>query len=315
MENVLITGATGFIGSNLIPYLTERGYRIYGHSRNPKYLQSAYGDCLHGILTDCSAESLRKNQIESIIHLAGIAHDLSKRFKESDYFQVNTQSSCDLFDAWKLLQNQNGCFVFMSSVKAVSDQGALDLDETVKPEPVSAYGRSKYMAEKYIIENSGDTMYYILRPCMVHGPGNKGNLNLLYRFVKMGLPYPLGIYDNQRSLLSVENLCYSIENILRKPIDRGIYHVADSGTISTREIVDAMADVLGQKGRIWNVPKSIIEAGASIGSSLNLPFNQNRLNKLTESLTLSNKKLLLALSNPLPLDLKTGLKSTLESFL
>lgn len=315
MENILVTGASGFIGSNLIPYLLKKGCKLYGHSRDLNYLQTAYGDFLQGVLSDCSADSLRKNQIQSVVHLAGIAHDLSKKYTENDYFTVNLHNSCALFDAWKSLQNPKGRFIFISSVKAVADQGAVDLDESAIPMPVSAYGRSKYLAEKYIVENSGETMYYILRPCMVHGPGNKGNLNLLYRFVKMGLPYPLGAYDNKRSLLSVENLCFCIDHMLRKPIDRGVYHVADNGSISTREIVDSMAEILGQKARILNIPKSIIEGGAKFGSLLNLPFNQIRLTKLTEDLTLSNQKLLQALSKPLPLDLKTGLKNTLKSFL
>jgi nucleoside-diphosphate-sugar epimerase len=315
MENILVTGATGFIGRNLIPYLSKKGNRVYGHSRNPQSLQMASGKFLHGVLPDCSEKSLRQNHIKSIVHLAGIAHDLNKKYKEADYYKVNTHHSCALFEAWKSLQNPEGRFIFISSVKAVADQGATDLDESASPMPVSAYGRSKYKAEKYIIDNCGDTMYYILRPCMVHGPGNKGNLNLLYRFVKMGLPYPLGAYENQRSLLSVENLCFSIEHILHKPIEKGIYHVADSGAISTREIVDSMAEILGRKTRIWNIPKIIIEGVAKTGTTFNLPFNQNRLTKLTQDLTLSNQKLLQALSNPLPLDLKTGLKNTLESFL
>jgi nucleoside-diphosphate-sugar epimerase len=84
------------------------------------------------------------------------------------------------------------------------------LTEEVEPKPLTHYGKSKLMAEEYILSQplSVGKSYYILRPCMIHGPGNKGNLNLLYQIVQKGIPYPLAAFENKRSFLSIENLCF-----------------------------------------------------------------------------------------------------------
>ena len=78
---------------------------------------------------------------------------------------------------------------------------------------------------------------YIMRPCMIHGPGNKGNLNLLYGVVKKGIPWPLGAFENRRSFTSVGNLCYVIDGLLTKSVPSGIYHMGDDEALSTNELI------------------------------------------------------------------------------
>src|SRR5690606_19547965 len=128
-------------------------------------------------------------------------------------------------------------FIFISSVKAAKDVVNGVLTEDVACDPVTPYGRSKRKAEEYILSKLlSDKKVYILRPCMIHGPGNKGNLNLLFSFAKKGLPYPLAAFDNQRSFLSVDNLTFVIVRLLEKPVPSGIYHLSDDGTFSTNEL-------------------------------------------------------------------------------
>ena len=155
---------------------------------------------------------------------------------------------------------------------------------------------------------------YILRPCMIHGPNNKGNLNLLYQFVNKGLPFPLGKFQNQRSFLSVGNLCFITLQLFQQQPNSGIYNLSDDGSISTVQLVRLMAEVTGKKARILNIPKPLIFAIASVGGWARLPINRERIDKLTENYVVSNSKIKKVLQIELPLSLTEGLKRTIKSF-
>jgi nucleoside-diphosphate-sugar epimerase len=205
----------------------------------------------------------------------------------------------------------------MSSVKAASDDPDGILTETVIPAPATPYGRSKLRAEAYIqsVPLPEGKSYYILRPCMIHGPGNKGNLNLLYKFVRKGIPYPLSAFDNRRSFLSVENLCFVIGALVSETgIPSGIYNVSDDEPLSTNEIVRTISASLGKKARLLPVSRQLIGFMARVGDGLHLPFTTNRLNKLVSDYVVSNSKLKMALNAELPLSSREGLLITLKSF-
>lgn len=156
---------------------------------------------------------------------------------------------------------------------------------------------------------------YILRPCMIHGPGNKGNLNLLYQLVKKGIPYPLGAFENRRSFTSIDNLSFVIEQLIEKDIPSGIYNVGDDETLSTNELITLMATTMGKPNRIWNWNKGLIQFCARIGSVLHLPLNTERLQKLTENYVVSNAKLKKALGiDKMPVRAEEGLRKTIKSF-
>ncbi len=150
---------------------------------------------------------------------------------------------------------------------------------------------------------------------MIHGPGNKGNLNLLYKLAKWGLPWPLAAFENKRSFCSVENICFVInELITREDISSGIYNVADDEPLSTNEVIEILGESLGKKPIFWRIPRFIIQLIARLGDMIHLPLNSERLTKLTESYVVSNKKLLDALGKNLPVNSKDGLKRTFKSF-
>ncbi len=130
---------------------------------------------------------------------------------------------------------------------------------------------------------------------MIHGPGNKGNLNLLYNLVRKGFPYPLGAFENKRSFTSIDNLSFVITQIIEQEIPGGIYNMADDESVSTNELIALMAQVLEKQNRIWRWNKSVVRFCARLGTVLQLPFNTARLQKLTESYIVSNHKLKQAL--------------------
>jgi nucleoside-diphosphate-sugar epimerase len=173
------------------------------------------------------------------------------------------------------------------------------------------------MAEEYIQSRPlpNGKSYYILRPCMIHGPGNKGNLNLLYQLVAKGIPYPLASFHNTRSFLSVENLCFVIKEILeRDDIPAGIYHVADDEPLSTNELINLLGQALQKPPRLFKISPSIIKALAKAGDRLHLPLTTERLHKLTENFVVSNQKIKLALKKDLPLSAREGIIKTGRAF-
>ena len=190
------------------------------------------------------------------------------------------------------------------------------MDENVVPSPVGPYGESKIAAENYILDHMprGKNVY-IFRPCMIHGPGNKGNLNLLYNVVKKGIPWPLGAFDNRRTFTSVENICFAVKGVLTKEVPSGIYNMGDDEALSTNELIEEICKSLDKKPRIWKLPKGMMAALAKVGGWLHLPLNPERLRKLTENYISSNAKIKAALGvRKMPVDAKEGLKVTLASF-
>lgn len=226
-------------------------------------------------------------------------------------------------------------FIFFSSVKAAADSVVGDmLTEDVIPAPVGPYGESKIRAEEYIKEHFAfptasscecspfremtsvtEKQVYILRPCMIHGPGNKGNLNLLYNVVKKGIPWPLGDFENRRSFTSIDNLCYVIEGLLTKEVPTGIYHMGDDEALSTNELIAIMCEAMGKQPHIWKMNKGFMEGCAGLGTLLHLPLNTERLRKLTENYVVSNAKIKAALGiDKMPVTAKEGLIKTIRSF-
>lgn len=251
---------------------------------------------------------------DAVIHLAGKAHDIKKISNPDEYYQVNFELTKKLYDAF--LKSNAKKFIFISSVKAAADKVDGVLTEDSIPNPQTHYGKSKLMDEQYIQGQPlpAGKSFYILRPCMIHVPGNKGNLNLLYQFVQKGLPYQLVAFQNKRSFLSVENLCFVIAKILENDIPSGVYQIADDEPLSTSQVVNVLGETLGKKAKLWSIPVGLINALAKIGDSFKLPLNTERLNKLTEDYVVSNEKIVKAIGRPLPVSSEEGLMRTFNSF-
>ena len=307
---ILISGASGFIGTNLTSYLTGNlpGVDFYCLVRRKKGMQKEilWEDLLSSGLKD----------IDAVIHLAGLAHDTKNSQDDSAYDRVNFELTKMLYD-WYLKTNARK-FIYVSSVKAIADSVTGILTEDAKPNPLTAYGKSKLRAEEYIQQLSlgvTNKSFYILRPCMVHGPGNKGNLNLLYKFVEKGLPYPLGAFVNKRSFLSIDNFNFICRELLTKEVASGAYNLADDDALSTQELFGIIARSIGKKAKVWRLPEDMVRSMARIGDMMKLPVNTERLEKLTESYVVSNQKIKTALSiNIMPVNVKDGIAKTITSF-
>jgi nucleoside-diphosphate-sugar epimerase len=305
---ILITGGSGFVGMNLIKDQQDRGRPIINVSRTAA---KANEISWHDFLSDQS-----KKDYDTLIHLAGKAHDIAAASKPAEYFDINTELTRKVFDTF--LTSNAHTFIYMSSVKAVADTVPAILTEDAVASPRTAYGQSKLKAEEYILSKplQAGKRVFILRPCMIHGPGNKGNLNLLYKFVVKHIPYPFAAFANKRSFLSVDNLSYIVEQIISdNVIPGGIYNVADDEPLSTNEVVKIISEASGIKSKLWQISPKLIISVASVGDKLRLPLNSERLKKLTESYVVSNDKIKKALKiNNLPLSSRDGLKKTIAGF-
>ncbi len=312
MKRVLITGITGFVGTNLVQYLqSNKEIQIIGYSRDIDKAKFSLNNV--DFISEISAIILDRYLIDTVIHLAGIAHDLSGDFNKEDYQRVNYRWTSQIYDEFN--KSQANSFVFVSSIKAVTDHSGNVIDEDYISNPTSDYGISKKNAEDFILNNqSANKNTFILRPCMIHGPGNKGNLNLLYKYVKASIPYALGAYKNERSFLSIENFCFTIEKILEGKLTAGIYLLADNDTISTNDLIHLIGQEINKKVIILRLPKFIIGKMAQFGTWVHAPFNLKTVAKLSENMAVSNQKLLLNLGQSLPESTIEGLKKTIKSF-
>lgn len=293
---IIITGTTGFVGKNLTQYLINKSDKII-----PLSLRS--GD-------------YQLDDADAIIHLAGKAHDTKNTLDDAEYYYINTDLTIALFD--KFLQSDIKDFIFFSSVKAAADTVEGVLTEDTEPNPQTAYGKSKLQAEEYLLSKvlPAGKRLIIIRPCMIHGKGNKGNLNLLYKVVRLGIPWILASYDNQRSFITIDNLNFIIYSILHDPkVASGVYNIADDVAISTNELISIIAKAGDKKRKLIRVPKIVIQKVANLGDKFNLPLDSERLQKLTESYVVSNAKIKQALNiDSLPVSAEQGLLQTIKSF-
>lgn len=297
-DKIIITGASGFVGQNLSGYLLKCSFIVQSISlRNSDW----------------------KNNLnaEAIIHLAGKAHDTKNTSDASDYFKVNTDLTKELFDAF--LESEVKDFIYFSSVKAAADEVVDILHEDVSANPKTPYGQSKLQAEEYIVSKQipEGKRVFIIRPCMIHGPGNKGNLNLLYNVVKKGIPYPLAAFQNQRSFLGIDNLNFMVKEILEnKNIVSGIYNFSDDEVLSTNQLIEIIGSVSNKKTRLFGIPKGIINGFAKICDFIKFPLNSETVQKLTENYRVSNKKIKAAIGvDKLPYTAQQGLEKTIQSFI
>ena len=377
---VLITGAYGFVGTNLSAHLDGRGVEVWaldveGTLTETQKPQSVYKKRFRW-------EELGKiqwDEVDAVIHLAGKAHDTRNASSPQSYFDINVgltekivsslvqycesalvgkpedkgqRTKVGIGSTNELMQCRTHAlpkFILFSSVKAVADRVEGALTEDAVPDPKTPYGQSKLEAEKVVrssfvqycesalvseevdkgrrrdcgtgttteLTNSrtNELFYYILRPCMIHGPGNKGNLNLLYGMVRRGIPWPLGGFENRRSFASIGNVCAVVDGLIKGDVPSGIYQVADDEALSTNELVGLMSDVMGRRARVWRIPAGLMRATARLGDVLHLPLNSERLKKLTESYIVSNNKLKAALGwKSMPVRAQDGLRFTFESF-
>lgn len=297
MNRVLLTGATGFVGKHLLSDLNFHGFDVQTLNLRAVPLNIDFRNA------------------DTLIHLAGKAHDLKNISSSSEYYEINYELTKQVYNSF--LASDAKKFIFMSSVKASADEVPEILKESDSTDPKTHYGKSKRLAEEFIINQPlpEGKSFFILRPCMIHGPGNKGNLNLLYKLISKGIPYPLASFENKRSFLSVENLCFVIRKLLEHDdIPSGIYNVADDEPLSTNDLIKLIAQASGRKPKLLKINPVLIKSLARLGDILKLPLTIERLNKLTENYIVDNSKIKHALGMKFPINARDGIIKTISSF-
>lgn len=253
---IALTGATGFIGQYLLRELSRRGYRIRVLLRRPHPLP---GDCASAVIGDLARPinmAAALSGVDTVIHSAAIQPTMSGA-PESDFRLLNTTATAALARAAERAGIRR--FIFMSSIRALSGPTALQvLTDDSEPKPTDAYGRSKRAAEEELAKLDLD--WVALRLALVYGPGVKGNMARLIGLARSPYPLPLGQFQAQRSLLSLDNLVAAIECALSAPgpLRRPLI-VADPKALTVAEMVAAMRRGLGRRPFIIPVPTTILE--------------------------------------------------------
>jgi nucleoside-diphosphate-sugar epimerase len=310
--NILITGVNGFVGR----YLSKswrKEHRIIGIDINKTFNEDV--ECIYDLNhLDKPLDS------DVIIHLAGKAQDSTINVDFNSYFEANTKLTKIVFDSF--LQSSARKFIFFSSVKAVVDQFPDGiLTEDINPCPIGPYGISKLKAENYLLSKFDEARIkgksvFLLRPCMIHGPGSKGNLKLLYNVVNRRIPWPFGAYDNLRSFCSIENLLFVLNRmILNDELKSGVFNVCDDTPISTNGIIQIISEEINKNAIVLRFPKILVDNIFSIGGVVNLPFNKNMLLKVTGNYIASNQKIKNALEiATMPVSAVDGMRVAIRSF-
>lgn len=296
---ILISGSSGFIGQSLLSNLNDsEGISLRENGWERK---------------------IQINNPEVIINLIGKAHDHNGIATEDEYNYANVELTKEIFH--EFTSSSAKLLIHISSLAAIEEfESKIPLIENATCRPSSMYGKSKCLAEKWLLSQKlpDGKKVIILRPPMVHGPGDKGNLMLLYRLISKGIPYPLSSFDNKRSFICIDNFSFFIDRIISNyaSIESGLYHIADDEALSTKDIIATIQNTTGKRTINIAIPKILIKFLAKIGDIIPFPLNTKRLKKMTSDLLVSNKKIKVALGiEKLPLTARKGLEKTILSFI
>ena len=251
-----LTGATGFIGQQLLRELPQRGYRLRVLLRRPS---SAPIECASALIGDLArphnmSEALA--EVDAVIHSAGVAQTMSG-VPEDDYRLLNTEATIKLARAAERAGVRR--FMFLSSIRAQCGSTADGiLHEALEPHPTDAYGRSKLAAEQGLAETNLD--WVALRLVLVYGPGAQGNIARLAELARSPYPLPLASLKARRSLLALDNLVGAIAKVLDAPGElKRPFIVADPDPLTVGEMIIAMRRGLGRRGGLFPVPSPVLK--------------------------------------------------------
>jgi nucleoside-diphosphate-sugar epimerase len=266
---VLVTGASGFVGTALCSALPAHGFRMRRGVRTEAHDDDAVAVGNIDALTDWSAAL---DKADAVAHLAALTHRVGATAKEylDDYRRINVEGTRRLAEQAAAAGVRR--FVFMSSIKVNGEStSGLAFRESDAPDPQDAYGITKLEAEQTLagIARASGMEVVVLRPPLVYGPGVKGNFLRLMRLLARGVPLPLGSVRNRRSLIYVGNLADAVVAALRAPQAAGrTYLVSDGEALSTPDLLYNLGRALGREARLMPCPPALLRGmGALIGRS------------------------------------------------
>jgi UDP-glucose 4-epimerase len=256
--SVLLSGASGFIGTHLAPALSDHGWMV---RRAVRTATSRSNEIVVGSLGPTTDWQESLAGVEAVVHLAARVHHPNEDHASDLYHSVNTDGTLHL--ARSAAKSGVRQFIFVSSilVNGRSTEGRGPFSESDILTPLGVYARSKAAAEnglRAMASNSGMCIT-VIRPPMVYGSGAKGNFKLLAQAVKFGIPLPFGSIRNCRAFLAVENLCSFIaDRLAHADREFDVFLVADDEQVSTPEFIRRLSKATGTSSRLLPVPVSVL---------------------------------------------------------
>ncbi len=312
---VLVTGATGFVGSALCARLAASGIEVVPAVRN---LSGLPHEVAVGNLAASTDWRSALSGCDAVVHLAARVHamDDTAQYPLALYRSTNlalyrsTNLDATLNLARQAAQAGVKRFVFISTIKVNGEGRDAPYRETDAPAPGGAYAISKWEAEQGLLRIAAETglEVVILRPPLVYGPGVKANFLRLMRMVERGWPLPLGAIRNRRSLLYLGNFADAIRLCVEHPDAAGQTFLLDDGEpVSTPQLIRAVARAMGRPARLPAVPVGMLGlAGALLGK-------RAAVARLTESLFVDSSAIRTCLGWMPPYTLEQGLAETIAA--
>lgn len=260
---VLVTGASGFVGRGVVPYLAARGWQVRAAARRIDRIPSGPGitPVASPELTVATDWRALIEGVTHVVHLAGLAHAMSG-LPEDAYTAINASSTVSLANAVRAARVKR--MVLISSIRAaIGAVSARVIRESDTPAPDDAYGRSKLAAETGMLRalDGGATEGVVLRPVLVYGPGVRGNMAAMNKLARLPVPLPLGSLRNKRSVVSLGNLSSAIEHALTSPnVAGGTYLVTDGTPASVADMLTWLRQGLGRKPGLVPLPLGPLKA-------------------------------------------------------
>jgi nucleoside-diphosphate-sugar epimerase len=315
---VLVTGATGFLGTHVTRALLERGLAVRALTRPGSPPAPGRSEPAPvGALNDSAGLRGALEGVTSVIHLAAYVHRPRVPNDEAAYREVNVEGTVALLDAAMAAGIRD--FVFVSTVKAVGEISHEPWTEHTRPVPVDPYGRTKLAAEEAVRAAAVRHGLHapILRLPLVYGPGMRANALRLFQLVDRGVPLPLGAVHNRRSLLYVGNFVAAVITTIEHEAGNDLFFVSDGPPIATPDLVRAIARALGRPARLVSVPVGLMRVAARIGDQMArvvpaVPFTSANLDRVVGSLAVDSSKLSTAVGFQPPYTLDQGLAATAD---
>lgn len=296
MNNILVTGASGFIGQRLMRFLLKTNLSLVAITREPgrvsrRWPDDAVTEITADLATGDGLVGACKN-IDTVFHLAGYAHASDQQSADAErlHREVTVDGMRNLLTA--AITAGVSRMIFLSSVKAMGEGNEVCRDENCTPSPTTHYGRAKLEAEKLLLEAGKHHGIHVcvLRLPLVYGPGNKGNIPRMIRAIACGRFPPVPEVHNRRSMVHVDDVVQALVKVEENDAARGrVYIVTDGREYSTREIYIAICRALGRRIPEWTVPAWLFHAMAGVGDVIEwithypVPVSTSVLEKLLGS--------------------------------
>lgn len=309
---ILVTGASGFIGRAVCAHFVEQGIPVVGAIRRP--VGNALSGVEYRLVGDLAPDTDWApvlDGIDTVVHCAARVHMMRESQNAAQlYDDVNMGGTLRLGeDAARTGARR---FIFLSSIKVNGERTSQCFSEADSPAPLDSYAKSKLEAERglFALMRSSRLEVVVVRPPLVYGPGVQANFLQLLRVIDRGLPLPLAAIRNKRSFVYVENLASAIYACAVRPAAAGeVFMVGDGADLSTPELITALANALGRRSRLINVPVPLLRIFAGLlGRSA-------ALSRLTDSLCINTDKIRKVLEWSPPFSLAEGFARTAAWYL